>query len=247
MSSTSKSPRRVLKMAHWIGQLALPRYAHRYSPKKFTQPQLFACLALKEFLQLDYRKLAAVLEDCPDLCRAIGLEVVPHFTTFQKAARRLLLAPVASRLLDKTVFWAKVKGVVGSRVLLAAGDSSGWESHHVSSYFVKRRASCSKFWQKTTYARFPKAGLMCDCASHFILAVVPTQGPGPDIKHYRALVDQALRRTAMDTGLFGAGYDSEQSHVYARELGVRALIPAKIGRPTDKRLKGYWRRQMKSR
>jgi hypothetical protein len=30
-------------------QHALPSYAHRFSPKTFTQPQLFACLALKTF------------------------------------------------------------------------------------------------------------------------------------------------------------------------------------------------------
>lgn len=71
--------------------IVLPRYAHRYSPKKFTQPQLFACLVLKEFLQLDYRKLAALLIDCLDLCATIDLDVVPHFTTFQKAAQRLFL------------------------------------------------------------------------------------------------------------------------------------------------------------
>ena len=103
MSSASKSPRRVLQTALLIGELSLPRYAHRFSPKKFTQPQLFACLVLKEFLQFDYRKLSALLVDCPDLCSTIELEVVPHFTTFQKAAQRLLVAPLARRLLDKTV------------------------------------------------------------------------------------------------------------------------------------------------
>jgi hypothetical protein len=248
MSSTSKSPRRVLQAALLVGEASLPRYAHRFSPKKFTLPQLFACLVLKEFLQFDYRKLAALLADCPDLCATIELDVVPHFTTFQKAARRLLTAPQARRLLDKTIRLAQATGRLKSRVRLAAGDGSGWESHHVSHYYVKRRASCSKYWQKTTYARFPKAGVLCDCASHLILAIVPGRGPGPDIKHYRALLDQGLRRIPIDTAAFDAGYDAEHAHVYARdERGVRTLIPATIGRPTAKRLKGYWRRQMKSR
>ena len=136
MSSASKSPRRVLQTALLIGELSLPRYAHRYSPKKFTQPQLFACLVLKEFLKADYRKLAAVLRDCPDLCGTIALEVVPHFTTFQKAAQRLLAVPPARRLLDKTVRLAQATGRLKSRVPLAAGDGTGWESHHVSHYYV---------------------------------------------------------------------------------------------------------------
>jgi hypothetical protein len=246
--TTAKSPRRVLQTALLVGEVALPRFAHRYSPRKFTQPQLFACLVLKEFLQLDYRKLAALLVDCPDLCATIDLHVVPHFTTFQKAAQRLLLAPPARRLLDKTVRIAQATGRLASRVSLAAGDGSGWESHHVSHYYVSRRASCSKYWQKTTYARFPKAGVLCDCASHLILAIVPARGPGPDITHFRPLLDQALRRVSIDTVTFDAGYDAEHAHRYAREeRGVRTLIPATIGRPTAKRLKGYWRQQMRSR
>ena len=248
MSSASKSPRRVIKTAYLIGHLALPLYAHRSSPKKFTQPQLFACLALKEFLQLDYRKLAALLTDCPELCAAIELHVVPHFTTFQKAARRLLRMSSAQRLLDKTVRLAVVQGRIPSTIRLAAGDGTGWESHHVSHYYVKRRASCSKYWQKTTYARFPKAGLLCDCASHLILAVVPDRGPGPDIKHFRPLLDQALRRTRIDAVALDAGYDAEHTHEYARhERGVRTLIPPLIGRRTDKPPRGYWRRQMAQR
>ena len=248
MSSATKSPRRVLKAAYLIGQWSLPLFAHPCSPKKFSQPQLFACLALKEFLQLDYRKLAALLVDCPDLCNVIDLATVPHFTTFQKAARRLLRMPRANRLLDKTIQLAKATGRIPSRVPLAAGDGTGFESHHVSHYYVKRRASCSKFWQKTTYARFPKAGLLCDCASHLILSVVPGRGPGPDITHFRPLLQQALRRVQLDTAAFDAGYDAEHAHHFARhEHGVRSLIPAKIGRPTAKPPRGYWRRQMQSR
>ena len=248
MSSASKSPRRVLKTAYLIGHLSLPLYAHVCAPKKFTQPQLFACLALKEFLQLDYRKLAALLIDCPDLCSVIDLDSVPHFTTFQKAARRLLRMPLANRLLDKTIQLAKVSGRIPAQVSLAAGDGTGFESHHASHYYVKRRASCSKFWQKTTYARFPKVGLLSDCASHLILAVVPGQGPGPDITHFRPLLDQALRRVQLSTVVFDAGYDAEHTHRFAREQrGVRSLIPAKIGRPTAKPPSGYWRRQMRSR
>ncbi len=106
--TTSKSPRRVLLCALLVGELVLKRYAHCFSPKKFTQPQLFACLVLKEFLQLDYRKLAELLADAAELRQAIRLDVVPHFTTFQKASRRLLRCGTCERLLDKTIRFAQV-------------------------------------------------------------------------------------------------------------------------------------------
>ncbi len=90
MSTTSKSPRRVLLVAYATARAALPKYGHRFSPKKFTQHQLFACLVLKEFLKTDYRGVVSFLADCPDLCATIELQHVPHYTTLQKAADRFL-------------------------------------------------------------------------------------------------------------------------------------------------------------
>ena len=44
-----------------------------------------------------------------------------------------------------------------------------------------------------------------------------------------------------------AGYDSEATHVFAREqYGIRTIIPATRGRPTKKRLRSYWRNRMKT-
>lgn len=34
-----------------VGRRTLPDYAHRFAPKTFTQPQLFACLVLKAFFR----------------------------------------------------------------------------------------------------------------------------------------------------------------------------------------------------
>jgi len=231
-----------------IGELGLKKYAHRFSPKKFTQPQLFACLVLKEFLRLDYRKLAQTLTDCSDLPRAIELKTVPHFTTFQKASQRLLRFGQFHRLLHKTIRYAQVCQGLPNRVDLAALDGTGFESHHASHYYVQRRAKGGKTWQKTSYTRYPKAGILCDTRTHLILAVVPGRGPGPDSKHFRPALDQARRHAPLKTLAADAGYDSEASHTYARhQCGVRSLIPPRIGRPTSKPPSGYWRRQMASR
>jgi hypothetical protein len=244
---TSKSPRAILTFAYTVGLLALPLYAHRFSPKKFTQPQLFACLVLKEFLQLDYRKLAETLADADDFRRVIEMEQTPHFTTFQKAATRLLRFSVARRLLHATLHVAQERNLIGTRVRLAALDGTGFESRHVSTYYVRRRGKGDKSLQKTTYSRFPKAGILCDTATHLILAIVPGQGPGPDIKHFRTALDQGRKNLRLEALAADAGYDSEASHQYAREVcGIRSLIPPRIGRPTTKAPTGYWRRKMKS-
>ena len=109
MYKTTKSPRKVLRVAHAVAVQSLAAYSHLFSPKKFTQHQLFAVLVLKEFMRCDYRKVTQLLEECPDLCREIGLEPVPHFTTIQKASKRLLTFAGTRSLLKSTVKLARKK------------------------------------------------------------------------------------------------------------------------------------------
>jgi hypothetical protein len=125
MSRTSKSPRTVLLIALDVAKRALPEYAHRCSPKKFTQHQLFACLVLKSFCRTDYRGVVAMLREWSDLRAAIGLNDVPHFTTLHKTAARLLRRRKANRLLETKL--QRAFGHVRSprRIKLAAIDGSG--------------------------------------------------------------------------------------------------------------------------
>jgi hypothetical protein len=150
MSRTCKSPWKVLVTAWTVAKVVLPAYSHRFSPKKFTQQQLFACLVLRAFLRTDYRGLAACLKDSPGWCAAIELAEVPHFTTFQKAAQRLLRAQPVLELLNETV--AQVMGR-RRRVPLAAIDSTGLESRHASGYFIHRRYRVQDAWKTAQYTR----------------------------------------------------------------------------------------------
>ena len=146
--------------------------------------------------------------------------------------------------------------LINKHTRLAAVDGTGFESHHVSSYFVKRRErgqnngrpKGNPLYQTMTYSRFPKAGVVCDCASHMILSLVPERGPGPDIKHVRRLLTGIPASIRITTVLADAGYDGEWVHEFVRnEFGSRTIIPATIGRPTSKPPNGRWRRVMKQR
>lgn len=249
MATTSKSPRRILQVAHALGKERLPKYWHRFSPKKFTVAQLFACLVLKEFFRLDYRKLSALLEDAPSLRAVVGLERVPHFSTFQKAAARLLVSRRVQWLLDETVRAATTSRIMKKSVAMAAIDGTGFETRHISAYFVKRRArACKTGYETTVYTRYPTANMICDCASHLVLGVVTGRGPGPDDPYFRPVLKQAAARVKIVALLADAGYDSEAAHAYARDTwDARTLIPATRGRPTQRRLKGYWRQRMRMR
>ncbi len=203
MGTTSKSPKRVLLVAHGVARRCLPAYSHRCSPKKFTQPQLFACLVLKEFLKLDYRGLETLLSESPSLRSTINLAATPDFTTLQKASRRLLKLSNVRRLLGDTLGKARRMRLFKKRVRLAAIDASGFEAHHVSNYFVRRRARNGKStgkWHSTTYRRFPKLAVVCDCRTHLILAAAVERGPSPYFDHWIQAMSQATNTATIAAG-----------------------------------------------
>src|SRR5690348_6462889 len=243
----SKSPRRVLQVAYDAARQALPAHRHTFSPKKFTQPQLLACLVLKEFLRLDYRGFAEHLADHPDIARRIDLNAVPHFTTFQKAAGRLLRAAPARALFDAVLERALREKVRKRRVPLAAVDGTGMESRHVSRYYVKRRSRTGTLTQETTYSKYPKVVLVTDCRTHLVLAAVPGRGPASDLVLFRAALKEAAGRARIGTLLADADFDGEWVHEHVRSYGIRTLIPPERGRPSEKPPAGRWRRRMKRR
>ena len=106
MVTTSKSPKAVALVAYAAAKRTLPPFSHLKSPKKFTQPQLVACLVLKEFFRTDYRRIMEVLTDSSDLQKILELEEVPHYTTLQKAARRFTTKKTIEKLLRTTIVMA---------------------------------------------------------------------------------------------------------------------------------------------
>jgi hypothetical protein len=242
---TSKSPKAVARAALEAAERVLPCYTHPNSPKKFTQHQLFACLVLKNFFKTDYRGVVAHLADHSDLREVLRLHSVPHFTTLQKASRHLLASAPVRRVLDNTI---RMHYGRRRRVKSSAIDSTGLECTAASGYFVKRRHRVSEPWKTVVYHRYPKLGVVCDTSCHFILSIRVGRGPRPDVDELVPLLTDALRSVLVECLSADAGYDSEANHRFAREqCGVRTLIPAKHGRPTDKPASGRYRRLMQTR
>jgi hypothetical protein len=245
---TSKSPKSVLVHAWQVAAASLPPYSHLYSPKTYTQHQLFACLVLKDFYNLTYRGTVGMLADCDSLTGAIGLKKAPHFTTLQKATDRLLPSASFRRLLTATVQRARKRKILRRRPRLTAVDTSGFESQHTSRYYARRRKMTGKDGRKrrVAYSRYPKLGLVCDTASHFILAARASQGPQPDFGDFEPLMREAHARARPKAVAADAGFDSEAIHKLARDkLGIQSLIPAVHGRPAKGEPTGRYRRQMK--
>jgi hypothetical protein len=86
----TKSALAVARQALAAARAALPAYPSKYAKRTYTQHQLFALLAVREFLKADYRGLEQHLRDWSDLRAELGLARVPDHSTLQKAAARLL-------------------------------------------------------------------------------------------------------------------------------------------------------------
>ena len=99
--TTSKSPLAVARVAYKVAKESLPPYSHKRSPHRFTLAQLVVCLVLKEFFTTDYRGITAIIADSSDLRRVLELTEVPHFTTLQKASRRLTSQRKIERVLHR--------------------------------------------------------------------------------------------------------------------------------------------------
>ncbi len=190
----------------------------------------------KEFLRVDYRGLADYLADQPDLTSLIGLKVVPHFTTFHKAAARLLKRVPGQKMFDAVLDKALRDKIRKWRVPRASVDGTGLESRHVSRYYVKRRSSSGDRSQEITYAKYPKAVLVVDCKSHMILAAVPGRGPCSDLVQFRrAWVKQSSERGLAHCWLTLASTLSGPTSLCGPSVSGRSFRQRGAGRRTSRR------------
>jgi hypothetical protein len=269
---TCKSPVAVMKAAFELGRRLFADHSHRFSPHAFSQPQLFACLALREHQKKSYRGVEALLIDCSDLRAAVGLTCAPDHNTLCRAFGRLVKSKSMNRALDVQAALAGTMelDIAGDDAKPSAMDSTCFESHHVSRHFERRRdetaakaaavPAAAKPAQNTgkpaepaasrsrskTIKAMPKLSIAVACSCHLILAARATVGMGSDHPHFAPLLLDAWYRAEVRVMTADAGYDSEENHRVGRdEAGVTTVIPPLIGRPSENAPTGHYRRVMK--
>jgi len=245
--------------AHEIAKQFMPDHASTFSRKDFTDPQLFACLVLREHQRKSYRGVEALLEDCPDWRAEIGLSRTPDHNTLCRAFRRLVKRRRLNSMLDQMVVWGKQCRLIEGRIKIVAIDSSMFESRHVSRHFQKRQEQTARQRRKkaakiaanrrrAVVKRLPKLSLAVATAAHLILGARATTGGGGDQPFFEPLLFEAWCRAGVNIAVADAGCDSEANHRSARlDMGVRSIIPPHSGRPTEKPAPTRFRRLMQQR
>jgi len=249
-------------VAHHLARQLLPEHSCKFSRHDFTLAQLFACLVVREFFGLSFRRTEALLVDSPAWLADIGLTGVPDHNTLWRAFESLLTSRRCSGMLDLLAeLFAKAKLLTLRRRPLAI-DSTCFEQHHRSGHYDRR---CRRMavdalkrpgkWGRTVNAararrlrRMPKLAIAVDSGCHLILSAKVRIGNGSDAPDFDDLLYDAWRRAKVAVVVADAGYDSEANHRIARDdMGVRSIIALGIGRPTSKPPTGRWRRHMANR
>lgn len=142
---TSKSPRKVLKLAYSLGVEVLPKYFSPFSRHAFTKPQLFACLVLREHQKKSFRGIEALLADSPQWLADIGLKSVPDHNTLCRAFSEFVDPDLACSMLDLMAKLARSRKLLrGDGLKPLTLDSSMFESRHVSRHFEQRQRDTAR-------------------------------------------------------------------------------------------------------
>lgn len=236
-------------VAYRLGNKHLPTYSSKFSRHDFTLPQLFACLVLRQFYHLSYRRAAGLLADSADLRAAIDLRRAPDHNTLCDAFEKLTSMAVLAPMFDELAEAFEAEGLLQLEQKPAAGDATHFESHHCSRHFEYRKRGAvgrgvggTKASKRRRQARknsplnrdqisnalkkLPKLGFVVAAACHLILSAWSGLGAGSDHLHAEAILRGACERAPVRRFVLDAGYDGEAVHVLVREeLGCEALIP----------------------
>jgi Transposase DDE domain len=239
----SKSPKAIAQLAMAIGQAALSPYTNKFSPRRYTQAQLFTCLILRQFFRTDYRGLVQLLADCAEVRAVVGLTQVPHYSTLCYAQRRLAKQRNFAALQQQVFLRAQARGLLAPRPT-ALIDATGLEARHVSRYYVDRKG-----YRRFRRRRWPKVTVVGEAQTHLIAGATISWGPSQDSPQLPATVRQAAQRIQWDRLLGDTAYDAEHNHRLCREeLGIRStVIPLTPRRRSRRWPKTRYRRQMKRR
>ena len=162
MKARSNQLQAFAQLALRVAQRVIPKHSHKFAPKTYTQPQLLACLLLKEHLRLDYRGAQDLLELSDGLRSALSLHQAPDHSTLWWFAQHKVTPELLQQALAETIHCLEEQGPPSGpasgggapprkkQPRQVALDSTGLFLHHTSRYFEwrARRERGQRGWLK---------------------------------------------------------------------------------------------------
>ena len=216
------------RVALEVSREVLPAYSHRFSPQRFTQPQLLAVLCLMRYEDWTFRATEVRLAEHAELRKVLQLQVVPDYSTLFRFMLRIdeqLLAQVLREVVRRL---EKHRPPPAKQDRTVAVDATGLAPGAISTFFIRRREH--RGGSPTPYRYWLKWLIAVDPRLRLILAQKAHAGPTNDCATLPPLLDQVANGPQQRIGLVlaDAEFDSERNHQHIRQqLGAQSIIPPK--------------------
>jgi len=216
-------------MLRIITRCRIPRWNHLKSNHIYSVWTHLILLTLRQYESKSYRRFVYLLQECTGIQEYLGLSKIPHYTTLQKAAARLN-GTILHKMLLEFVLYKKV------RLVLAGIDGTGF-SYSTASYYYTKRIKLRR--------KFLKIVVCADMNSQLVCTVMIHHNMVHDNPDFLPLLHRTNKIIPVDIVLGDMGFDDENNHIGAKQIGITAIIPTRYADVPIYRTSGIHRKEMK--
>lgn len=227
-----------------LQRLRVRKHSSKFSKKLYGNWVHIVLLALRQRMDKSYREFCDIMDVCTEISNALGISKVPHFTTLQKAAKRMRITFLEKIMAGFILFTMAIHVRLGI-------DSTGLQPTHASAHYVKVLKKDKKMRRKVK--NHIKLSTLVELGKQIIISQKIRRGPANDNRDFSPVVEKGkeiLDQAGKDVKSFDAdkGYDSEENHRTAVEdLNAEDRIKIKNKEVPIHRTRGTYRKKAKRR
>ena len=234
----------VKQIISCLKRLRVRKYSTKFSKKVFNNWTHIVLLALRQRMDRSYREFCDIMDVCSELLVILGIEKAPHFTTLQKAAKRLKASFLEKVMSDFILFSITIYVRTGI-------DATGLQPTRASAHYTtvlkrnkKSRRKIKNYIKLSTYV---------DLDKQVIISQKRRRSPAHDNRDFKPVVrkgkkilDKAKKKVkSLDAD---KGYDAEENHeLVVEELQAEDRIRLRNKDKPIHRTKGRYRKKAKRR
>ena len=227
-----------------LENLRVRKYSSKYSKKIFNNWIHIVLLALRQRMDKSYREFTDILEVCTEILNLLGINKAPHFTTLQKATKRLRVS-FLERIMNGFI-------LLTMTVCVRTGiDSTGFQLTRASAHYTKVLKKDKKKLRRIK--KYLKLTTFIDLDKQLIISQKIRRSPAndspdfkPTIRKGKEILDKAGKKAKSCDG--DKGYDSEENHkIVVEYLKAEDRIRLKYRDKPVHRTRGEHRKKAKRR
>jgi len=203
----------VKQIISCLKRLRVRKYSSKYSKKTFSNWIHIVLLALRQRMDKSYREFYDIIDVCTEILNLLAIKNAPHFTTLQKAAKRL-----QAKFLEKIIAgFLLFTMIVNVRTGI---DATGLQPTRASAHYTtvlkknkKSRRKIKNHIKLTTYV---------DLDKQLIISQKIRRSPAHDNRDFLPVVrkgKEILSKAKKKIKSLDAdkGYDAEENHEFVVE------------------------------